>query len=163
MITQARLKKLLDYDPETGVFVWKVRPNGRVPAGSVAGNYRVDGYNQIGIDGSLYLTHRLVWLYMTGTVPLKEVDHINCKRYDNRFENLREASRGENQRNGLLYANNTSGYKGVSWHKRSGKWYAQIRVDGDAVYLGSFDILGDAAAAYAEASARLHMDFGRLT
>ena len=161
-LTQARLKELLDYDPETGVFVWKVSRS-RKRAGSVAGSKHSAGYINIRIDGPKYLAHRLAWFFTTGKWPREQIDHINCVRADNRFENLRESSPGENARNSLLDARNTSGAKGVSWDATHGRWKAQIMVNGARVYLGYFDHVEDAAAAYADASARLHKDFGRLT
>jgi len=162
MLTQKRLKHLLDYDPVTGVFVWKVRASNSVSVGAVAGCMDTGKYCVIVVDKTLYKAHRLVWLYMTGKMPCGQVDHINGVRNDNRLVNLREASHGENQRNALKRADNTSGYKGVSWHTASGKWRADIKVDGTGSYLGLFARVEDAAAAYAKASARLHKDFGRV-
>jgi len=157
MLTQARLKKLLDYNPLTGVFVWKVQASNRVSVGDVAGCRDAGKYWVIEVDKTLYKAHRLARLYMTGKMPREQVDHINGVRSDNRFTNLREASHKENQHNARKRADNTSGHKGVSWHAASGKWRADIRVDG----IG-FAHVEDAAAAYAEASARLHKSFGRL-
>lgn len=162
MITQARLKELLRYDPSTGLFTWR-KSRGPSKAGSVAGTKRIDGYIRIKIDGSLCMAHRLVWLYMTGALPRKEIDHKNCRRDDNRHGNLREASRSENNRNASHRADNSSGHKGISWHAVMGEWVARIQAGGVRTCLGYFDILEDAAAAYAEASARHHKEFGRLT
>jgi hypothetical protein len=162
MITQERLKELLDYDPATGVFVWKVTPSSSAPAGSVAGCRRRNGYIFIKVDGVQSLAHRLAWLYMTGVGPSDQIDHRNCIRDDNRFENLRASSRSKNQHNKALQKNNTSGIKGVSLCAQTGKWRAAIMADKIFVYLGLFVCIEDAAAAYAEASARLHKDFGRL-
>ena len=161
MITQARLKQLLDYDPATGVFVWKVSRRGH-RAGAVAGTKRPDGYNQIRIDGSVYYAHRLAWLYITGKWPTEQIDHRNRTPADNRFINLREASPSENARNSSKPAANTSGHKGVYRDVTCGKWRAQIMVDGVRVHLGLFDLLEEAAAAYAEASAQHHKEFGRV-
>lgn len=160
MITQTRLKKLLDYNPETGVFVWKVSRGNRA-VGSLAGRMGTAGYIEIMLDGVRHGAHRLAWLYMTGEWPREEVDHINCVRGDARFANLREASRSGNQQNKAVQKNNTSGHKGVTWHAKNRKWLAQITVASTHMYIGTFDVLEDAAAAYAEASARLHKDFGR--
>jgi len=161
LITQARLKELLDYDPATGVFVWRVGLNNRTPEGSVAGAKNRNSYISIGADGLQYKAHRLAWLYMTGEWPCEQIDHINCVKDDNRFENLREASQGENQRNVTKRASNTSGYKCVWWDKKADKWKTSISLDGVRTFLGYFDRIEDAAAAYAEASTRLHRNFGR--
>lgn len=162
MITQKRLKEMLAYDPATGAFTWRVSRGGYVRSGFTAGYPRPDGYICIGVDKSSYLAHRLAWFFVTRKWPRREIDHINCIRDDNRITNLREATFGENQQNVSTQTNNTSGYKGVTWDAARGKWMAQITVDSVHVYLGRFDILEDAAAAYAEASERHHKEFGRL-
>lgn len=161
LLTQARLRRLFNYDPETGVFVRRVR-RGNKRAGSVAGVGDGKGYIRIMVDGTQYRAHRLAWLYVTGKWPRKQIDHVNCVKDDNRFDNLREASNTENSRNAPTRADNTSGHKGVYWHVMSGKWMARITVDRRRVHLGIFAHLEDAAAAYVEASARLHKDFGRV-
>lgn len=162
MITQARLKELLDYDPETGVFVCRVRrSNHKALAGHRAGCPDKDGYIRIGLERKKYCAHVLAWLYVTGEWPSKQLDHINTIRSDNRFENLREASRGENMQNGTRRADNTSGFKCVSWDVRRGKWCAYINADGVRTHLGRFDVLDDAVSAVAEARACYHKEFGR--
>jgi hypothetical protein len=144
-LTQARLKELLHYDPETGHFTWRVSRS-RTPAGSRAGTPGSNGYTNIGIDGVLRLAHRLAFLYMTGALP-PEVDHINRDKSDNRWANLRPASRRENEGNKGLLSNNTSGHRGVSWYKRTRKWSAKGKRDGRQIHLGYFDTLEEAAAA----------------
>ncbi len=124
-LTRERLKELLDYDPATGIFVWKVdRGNNRVKVGSAAGGGGDDGrgYNRIMIDGKSYRSHRLAWLDVYGSFPPDMIDHINGIRDDNRIENLRAVSNQENSRNVNKSTNNTSGYLGVCWdkHKKSG-------------------------------------------
>ena len=162
MITQARLKELLDYDPTTGVFVWKVSRGNRA-ARSTAGSKDAHGYICIEVYGRIYKAHRLAWLYVTGKWPEEQIDHTNCNRADNRVVNLREATNAENRANTMLCRSNTSGIKGVNWHKKAGKWRAYIGVGRRAIHLGLFYCREDAAAAYAEASARFHKDFGRTT
>ena len=92
MITQSELKELLNYDPATGVFTWLVS-RGRVKASSVAGHVHSRGYIVIMVDGRRHLAHRLAFVYMTGTFPDDQVDHINEIKADNRWINLREATR----------------------------------------------------------------------
>ena len=91
-----------------------------------------------------------------------QVDHINGDPLDNRKENLRLCNGSENQRNIGKQSNNTSGFKGVSWHKNHGKWYAQIMVDGKLKYLGSFDDPQIAYQAYCQAATKYHGDFAHL-
>ena len=119
-----RLKELLEYDPETGVFIWKTRRGG-LKAGSVAGTKHANGYVRIKCDGKSYMAHRLAWLYVHGQFPEKQIDHINGLREDNRLSNLRCVSRSENQRNRRLCKRSTSGIIGVRWHKQAGKWQAR--------------------------------------
>ena len=92
MLTQARLKKLLSYNTDTGEFRWRVTRRGAARAGSVAGCVRHDGYVRIAIDGKRYLAHRLAWLYVHGEL-VPELDHANGVRSDNRLDNLRPATR----------------------------------------------------------------------
>ena len=98
---------------------------------------------------------------MTGEMPRAEIDHINCVRDDNRFDNLREASPSENQHNSRTPVTNTSGHKCIYWAAARGKWQAAIKTNNVSVFIGRFDRIEDAVAAVAEARARLHKDFGR--
>lgn len=163
MLTADRLRDVLEYDPETGVFRWRVsRRGGTATEGALAGSKRVDGYRAIKVDGVKYKEHRLAWLYMTGEWPVHQIDHINLVRDDNRWSNLREADHASNMRNCRERRHGSSGVKGVSWHKRRERWSAQIRVDGKLHYLGLFADINEAAAAYAAASERYHGEFGRV-
>ena len=96
---------------------------------------------------------------MTGKWPENDIDHINVARGDNRFSNLREATRSENLRNRGAQKNNTSGFKGVSWQKSSRKWDARINIHGKVVHLGYFDDPEDAYQAYCQAAKELHGEF----
>lgn len=158
MITQERLKQLLHYQPETGVFTWIVSRRG-VSAGSVAGNKHQIGYIQIGVDGKLYRAHRLAFMYMTGAFPSNLVDHANGVRDDNRFDNLREATLSENRCNAVMGTANTSGCKGVYWLKRDSVWAAKIRYDNKAFYLGRYDSFEEAAEAVRLKRSELHKEF----
>jgi hypothetical protein len=155
----ARLRYLLDYDTETGLFVWAGRspaPNGKRAAGCAAGTLNNNGYVSIKIDQSSYKAHRLAWLWVTGEWPDGEIDHRNGVRSDNRFSNLRVASKSQNQQNRKLNSNNKSGYAGVSWFADTGQWVANIMADGCQKYLGLFDTAEEASARYLEAKAALH-------
>lgn len=158
MLTADYLRSLLDYSPETGEFRWKVvrrSAHGRTKVGSVAGFVRSDGYVFIGIDGRAHMAQRLAWLYMTGEWPAGPLDHVSRNRADNRWINIRPATRSENNRNKSLRSDNVSGTTGVSWDSRRGKWSARIRVGGKYLMLGRFDTLPDAVTARLEAE-RLH-------
>ena len=145
-LTQARLKELLNYCPDTGQFIWRVTR--RVKAGSIAGaRHPTQGYIAIKIDGVLYRAHRLAWLYSFGYWPPDDVDHINRIRDDNRLHNLRLATRAQNCQNRRIRTDNKSGYPGVNWHSRDLKWRAYINIRNKNVSLGYFDVLDDAIAA----------------
>lgn len=160
-LSQARLQELLHYDPETGVFTWRV-DRVRVRAGERAGKVTRDGYIEIGVDGKRYGAHRLAFLYMSGAIPSSYVDHINLTKSDNRWCNLRPASSSQNQMNTSGRPNNTSGFKGVSWHPREERWRADIRVDGKKKCLGYFDTPEDGYDAYCAAAKSHYGEFARL-
>ncbi len=156
MLTQARLKELLSYDPLTGEFT-RLKKTGRSGAvGSIVRTPHNAGYLTAGLDGAEYLQHRLVWLYVHGHLPVADIDHINGVRSDNRLANLREAARYQNHQNKGVQSNNTSGLIGVSWRSNRSRWVAQIRVLGISRYLGSFVDQADARAAYLRAKEAMH-------
>jgi hypothetical protein len=146
-ITQETLKQLLDYNPATGVFTWKVSRGGRVQIGSIAGCLHKNGYLDIGIKGRNYGAHRLAWLYTHGNWPINVIDHINGIKTDNRIDNLRDVSNRENHNN---HAAHRSVLKKVGsyWHKNNKIWISKIRINGKQVYLGSFKTEQEAHEAY---------------
>ena len=161
-ISQARLRKLLRYDPRTGWFTWRIQPNGRVLIGTRAGTIKKRGNREIKIDGVLYQSGRLAFLYMTGRLPAVEADHRNCDPGDDRWRNLREATRAQNKRNSLRYRNKIGDTpKGVSWHAGIGKFTARITVNKRTINLGVFDAAEEASAAYAAAAEKYFGQFAR--
>jgi hypothetical protein len=164
-LTLERLLEVLHYDPLTGVWHWLVcLGNGKPHAGSIAGtidrpNNPVYGYRNIEVDGHKYKSSRLAVFYMTGEWPPHLVDHENGKHADDRWENLRPATRAQNQHNRKLDSTNTSGFKDVWFEKRRNKWRAYIKCNGESYHLGYHTTREDAAIAVAEASERLHGDF----
>lgn len=142
MLTQERLQQVLDYDPETGVFVWKRRPNSKNfderYAGRIAGGRNGHGYLAIEIDARAYRAHRLAWFYVYGEWPEDEIDHINRNGEDNRLANLRLATQFDNLANKNIYKNNKSGFRGVTWSKSAGKWRVIIIRDRKREHLGYF-------------------------
>lgn len=129
MLTQKRLKEVLKYDPEAGIFTRRITISSRALVNSVAGYTNGNGYQRIRLDGGDYMLHRLAWLYIHGYFPEADIDHINRKRDDNRIINLREVSRTCNLRNAGIRSDNVSGVKGVCWSTRAAKWMAQIQIN----------------------------------
>lgn len=161
-LAHERLLAVLRYDPETGRFVWLQQLSFRIQVGTDAGSVRADGYIEVGIDGQNYLAHVLAWFYMTGAWPEKQVDHKDTVRSHNAWENLREATHGQNVCNSGLRANNTSGFKGVSFVKKLNRWHARIMHEGTLHLLGYFDTPEAAHAAYARKAHELHGAFARV-
>jgi len=154
-LTAERLRELLTYDPATGVFKWKTGGKGRRPDLVAGGLHPVLGYWYIGVDRVKYPLHRVAWLYMTGEWPKEEIDHINGVRSDNRWSNLREATKGQNMQNLRKQRGRTSRYMGVSWHQ-CGRWVSYITVDGKRRHLGLFDDEEVAYEAHLQAKRKLH-------
>lgn len=160
MITQQRLKEVLSYDPETGNFVWREDRNGFVRAGERAG-WDQEGYIRIEVDYHAIFAHRLAWLSVYGYLPSNQIDHINLVRSDNRICNLRQATNSQNKMNSKLKSTNTTGFKGVSFHKRDKKYTARATVKGKINNLGYHDTPEEAHAAYCKFIAVHHGEFGR--
>lgn len=152
------LKKLLHYDPDTGVFIWR---EGTKNEYKIAGKIQ-KGYRRISINGQTFRASHLAWLYMTGELPPKGkiIDHKNRVPHDNTWTNLRLANQQQNTLNRGLNRNNKSGYKGVT--QDGDKWRAQIKSKGKSYWLGNYDKKEDAALAYAIAAMQLHKDFACL-
>jgi len=138
MLTQKRLKELLSYNEETGVFTNKTTRGNRVYKGGVAGSVTPDGYCAVYLEGKTYRAHRLVWLYVHGKFPTEGLDHINHIKDDNRLVNLRPVTQKENCKNRLLHKANTSKVTGVYLKKSSDKWVGYITVDYQTINLGAF-------------------------
>lgn len=167
------LRAVLIYDRETGDLTWRRREgktksdigfNHRV-GGKKAGTLTRRGYLQVGfrLDGKLiyFLAHRIIWKMMTGEDPPKQVDHIDGDRGNNRWENFRSASHGQNRQNAKLQRDNKSGVKGVSWDKYHQRWVAQIGVNGLNFRIGRYRDIEDAETAILAARADLHGEFAR--
>jgi len=152
-LTQEQVQSFLNYNPESGVFVWKIRA--RQP-GDVAGwKDKKSGYIKIKVARHSAYAHQLAWLHTFGEWPSRMVDHINQNKADNRIANLRLAGPVINGRNQKLFATNTSGVCGVAWHKHKESWVVQIMGPSGREYLGSFKSLFDAACARKSAERRI--------
>jgi hypothetical protein len=160
-LTRAQLEARLSYNRETGEFHWLSSPrSGWV--GKRAGSLTNKGYRIIEIDGEPVLTHRLAWFFTYGEWPPHEVDHKNTNRDDNWIDNLRKATKAQNQANAVTRADNSSGIKGIHWSNKANKWVARIQCNNKRYCLGYFEDLDLAAAAYAKASNDHHQEFGRV-
>ena len=160
MITLEYIKQIISYDPETGVMVW----TGHKPwtkRNKQVGNINKDGYWSVMVDGVNYPVHRLAWFYMTGTWPAKDIDHADLNRTNNKWVNLREATRGQNMQNGSLRADSSTGYKGVTKHRPTGKFRAYIKKSGKQKHLGLFLTAEEASEAYKAAAKAEYGEFYR--
>ncbi len=163
-LTATYVRFLLGYDPVSGAFVWLLR-EGDVPfnaqyAGKQAGSVDKKGYRRIKIDARYHAAHRLAWLWMTGEWPPEEVDHINGNRADNRFVNLRLATKSQNQANARIRRHNKVGLKGVCYTPRQG-YHAQISHGGKVHNLGFFATAQEAHEVYVRAAKEKHGEFAR--
>lgn len=162
------------YNEKTGVLTWKVRPanhfktsraynswNARYSGNSVGSLYE-NGYFYVGINATVYVAHRIIWKMITGYDPSNLIDHIDENKTNNIFSNLREATCSENQRNCGSYKCNTSGLKGVSYHKLTGLWQASIRANKKQNYLGLFHTPEQAYEAYKGAAIFHHKEFANF-
>jgi len=156
-LTAERLREVLSYDMSTGLFAWAQTKGCRAKKGSAAGSLLSAGYVCIRIDRCTHRAHRLAWLWVTGSHPHAEIDHINGVRSDNRFSNLREAARGPNSQNQRrAHSNSKSGLLGVSWEPRKRKWRATITAGKKTTELGCFMTKEQAYSVYLDAKRRLH-------
>jgi len=157
ILTQAILKELFHYDPETGLFIW-IKARKKVTVGNVAGFHDERGYIRICINQKWHRAHRLAFMHMTGSVP-REIDHINHIKDDNRWVNLRAANRIINNRNSSLRKDNKSGVVGVSRQRRGKPWRVEIA----SKYIGCFDNIDDAIKAREDANIKygFHENHGR--
>lgn len=158
MLTQSRLREVLIYNLESGLFTWKVSLR-YGDAGKVAGTPDKDGYITIRIDGHSYRANRLAFLYVLGRFPNGVADHIDQVVTNNAWNNLREATYVTNGYNRKNSSNNTSGVKGVYWDKVRNKWVARISVNKRRLVVGEFNKLSDAEAAIVSARNKYHGEF----
>jgi len=157
-LTQDLLHELFEY--RDGVLYWKVAKAKRIKAGDAAGCLNATGYLCTRINEKKYRNHRIIFLMHYGYLP-QFLDHIDGNRLNNRIENLRPATLGENSRNARIGKRNTSGFKGVSWSTSAKKWQAQLMINRKAKYLGVFKTVEEAAEAVKKAREELHGEFAR--
>ena len=162
MLTQERLKELLHYNPDTGVFTRRIK-TGNAKKGDIVGCV-ADGYLCAGVDYKVYRLHRLACLFMKGRWPIKDMDHKDHIRSNNRWGNLREVTEQENSRNRSITSRNTSGIVGVSWNKNRGAWQSMIKNNRKQIYLGAFKdkFLAICARKSAENKLGFHLNHGKI-
>lgn len=154
---QLYLKSVIRYVPETGEFFW-VRPKGGCANGRQAGTMREDGRRNIMIDGVGYRAHRLAWIYQYGVLPSGDIDHIDGDPSNNRISNLRDVTRSVNMQNQRrARADNKTGFLGAYKCSRTGRYIAEIAIEGKPKRLGVFDSPELAHKAYVEAKRRIHI------
>lgn len=157
-LTLTQAKKLLKYDPETGLFTWAIaRPCGVKP-GDRAGHLLKDGYVKIIALKKNYLAHRLAWLLSHGEWPDGQIDHIDGNKSNNRLSNLRVATPSQNTFARIKRKPSKSGIRGVALV--GNRWKAKIGKDGDLIHLGYFDTPEHARRAYVQAAEKLFGEFG---
>ena len=159
MLTHERVLEALSYDPLTGIFRWRVMNSWRRPIGSVAGTTNKRGYVVVCLDRHLVLGHRLAWFYVHGEWPEDQLDHEDRVKSHNAITNLREAGNSQNHANLNPPAHNTTGFKGVYWHKKAGRWMASIKHNYKSIYLGLHDTAEQASEAYCAKARKLFGEF----
>jgi len=157
MLTHERLLEVLSYDKETGAFTWLIQMSTRAKAGHRAGSIS-HGRRSIQIDGTRHLSNRLAWFYVNGTWPQGVVDHKSTVASDDTYDNLRDVTQRtnlENQQRAPSH-NKSCGLLGVTWHKYSRKWMAQIKVNRKQIHIGYFDTPEAGHAAYVAKKREVH-------
>lgn len=158
-LTQARLMELLVYNQDSGEFFWKIQ-RCNVAAGQATGSRSGNGYLYIRVDKKLHSAHRLAWLYVFGSFPKVQVDHVNGSRSDNSICNLRLVTNGQNQQNRRgAQSTSSTGLMGVTYSattKGKHKYSARIKKDGITTYLGYFATPDKAHAVYLKAKRQIH-------
>lgn len=145
-LTQVELKSILRYDPTTGFFFWIYQQGNSIKKDTVAGGINDNRYRKIQINGVKHSAHRLVWLYVYGSFPEKETDHLNGNKDDNRVENLQDKSSRRNNQNKAKHR--AGKLAGARLRKGSKMWYARIHINGKDLHLGTFKTAREAHEAY---------------
>lgn len=163
------LRSILNYNPETGEFRWKERDNipkhiNKRKMGHIAGIAINTGHRRIKINGKNYWAHRLAWFYMTGNWPKEQIDHKNLNSSDNKWENLREATHGQNNQNKKIPINCKTGIKGVRLVIKGNckRYKVRISINGKDVHLGYYQTLSEAAQVRKKAATKYFGEFAKF-
>lgn len=161
ILTQERVKKVYDYNAETGKLTYKIQLASNTPIGKEAGTIKDHGYRVVRVDNIEYLAHRLIWLYMTGQWPKNQIDHIDLNKSNNTWNNLREATVSQNGINAYLRKTNKTGHKGIALFQN--KWYrARIHYNGKEIHLGIFKTIDEAIAVRNAKEKELYGEYSRV-
>ena len=147
-------REIWNFNPDTGVFTWKIKPAKRVQIGDAAGSLDGEGYVLLAYKRRRYRAHRIAWLWFHGSLPVGEIDHINHRRSDNRIANLRDVSRKQNAENTSV--RRKGAVRGVYWFAKTSKWVAHIKHKGKQMNLGYYHKHEDAVAARRKAEDALY-------
>ena len=160
------LKEYLDYNPDTGIIIWKKTTTARIKIGQEAGCVsasKCTTYRTITSKGIKYKTHRIAYYMYHGIDPKNnDIDHEDGNGLNNKINNLRLATRSDNCKNRSMNENNTSGVTGVTWVKQAQKWRARIMIDYKSIVLGSYINKEDAIQTRIEAEKKYFGEFRRL-
>lgn len=161
LLTSAQLKEILHYNPDTGFFTWVKSVGQRAQKGRIAGSKVPGGYIKIKVLQKIYFAHRLAWLYMTGSWPENEIDHVDNNPSNNVFSNLRAATKSENAQNRGNRKGTVSRFKGVRFDLQRNKWLACIWLNDlkKEKRIGFFSSEDEAAKAYRAEAEVLHGEF----
>ena len=166
-IEVSKLHEYFTYDPESGLFTWKMRDGvspqwiGKHAFKRAFTTITPSGYYLCSIGSVRILAHRAAWAMQHGEWPIDCIDHINCDKLDNRISNLREATKSTNGMNRGRQSNNSSGHKGIHFDESRGKWIVQLSINGKRVVMKRFTELNDALIAHKEALEIYHGEFSR--
>lgn len=154
-----QLKEYLEYDPLTGVFIWKRKVHSNIMIGAIAGTFDKDGYIQIVFSRYMFKAHRLAWFFIHNEWPEQQLDHRDENKSNNSISNLRLATGTQNNANRGPYSNNQLGVKGIRKYRQ--KYIAQITVSGQCLYLGLYNTVEEASDAYAKAAKHHFGEFAK--
>ena len=160
-LTVEKARSLFFYDGSTGELRWRIA-SGCIKAGSLVKSKDSKGYLMVCVNKHHYKAHRIIWLMEKGSWPPGQIDHMNGMKSDNRLCNLRLATQKQNSANTGIRSSNKSGFKGVHYHRQSGKWQASICFDGKLQYLGLYDTALEASIVYARELNTKHGEFARI-
>lgn len=161
-ITVDMVRDALDYDPMTGIFIWKNPKCDRLKIGDRAGSISTNGYIKIMLSNIQFLGHRLAWFYVYGAMPKHHIDHINKNTSDNRIENLRDVTRSQNLMNMMAHKDNFTGHKGITYsksEKRKKRYKVRIMVRRKDIFVGRYVTLDEAKVAYFDAAKKYHGEY----
>lgn len=158
-LSHKHVKECFHYEPSSGKLTWKISKARCVKIGQEAGWMRSDGYRQVEVDGTKFLVHRLIYFFIEGKFPPKEIDHIDGNKSNNRWNNIRACSRSENMSNAGPRRNNKLGIRGVYYDPKRRRYITRIRKGCTKKYIGSFKTKEEAARAYQEEQSKIFGEY----